>query len=136
MAKKNLNIDMTLGIIIVLIFVGFSYTGLSIFEVMERTVYDAEMRFIHAEKRADNKIALIEIDDKSLTMLGPWPWPRNYIAEMIDIHKGDGVKLIGPYLPFFEKEPTQGLREVKAFREKFNVYPLKNDHAPINDPII
>lgn len=131
MAKKNLNIDMTLGIIIVLIFVGFSYTGLSIFEVMERTVYDAEMRFIHAEKRADNKIALIEIDDKSLTMLGPWPWPRNYIAEMIDILKGDGVKLICPYLPFFEKEPNQGLREVKAFREKFDVYPLKNDHAPI-----
>jgi len=122
---------MALGIIIVLIFVAFSYTGLSIFEVIERTVYDAKMRFVHTEKRVDNKIALIEIDDKSLTRLGPWPWPRNYIAEMIDLLKGNGVKLIGPYLPFFEKEPNRGLWEVKAFREKFDVYPLKKNHAPI-----
>jgi CHASE2 domain-containing sensor protein/signal transduction histidine kinase len=33
---------------------------------------------------ADDKILIIEIDEQSLSLLGDWPWPRSYHAQMID----------------------------------------------------
>ncbi len=128
MIKKILNPDLLVGTIIVLIFIGFSYSGLSIFDALERHIYEMEMRFIQSEKQGSNKIALIDIDDKSLAILGSWPWPRNLIAEMINLLKNNGIKLIGLNIPFFEKEKNQGLAEVKAFRERFKTDPsIKKD---------
>jgi CHASE2 domain-containing sensor protein/signal transduction histidine kinase len=34
---------------------------------------------------ADNKILIIEIDEQSLSLLGDWPWPRSYHAQMINL---------------------------------------------------
>ena len=128
MIKKILNPDLIGGTIIVLIFIGFSCSGLSIFDALERHIYEMEMRLIQSEKQGSNKIALIDIDDKSLAILGSWPWPRNLIAEMINLLKNNGIKLIGLNIPFFEKEKNQGLAEVNAFRERFKADPsIKKD---------
>jgi len=121
MIKKFLNPDVIGGIIIVLIFIGFSYSGLSILDAVERHIYDMEMRFVQSEQQGSNGIALIDIDDKSLAILGSWPWPRNIIAEMINLLTNNGIKLIGLNIPFFEKEKNQGLTELKAFRERFKI---------------
>jgi CHASE2 domain-containing sensor protein/signal transduction histidine kinase len=34
---------------------------------------------------ADDEILIIEIDEQSLSLLGDWPWPRRYHAQMIDL---------------------------------------------------
>ena len=124
MPKRTLNLDLLLGAIIVLIFIGFSHIGPSLFERIERHVYDTELRLAPGEKQGVSKVVLINIDDKSLTRLGSWPWPRHLIAEMIDILKEGGAKLIGLNVPFFEKKANPGLEVLKSFREKFKAYPF------------
>ena len=124
MIKKFLNPDVIGGIIIILISMVFSYSGLPALDAVERHIYNMEMRYTQAAKKGSHKIALIDIDDKSLAVLGSWPWPRNLIAEMINLLKDNGVELIGLNIPFFEKERNQGLHEVKAFQERFKAYPL------------
>jgi serine/threonine-protein kinase len=106
---------------------------LSIFEAMEGYIYDTEMRFTPAENQRDKNIVIIDIDDKSVDRLGPWPWPRHLIAEMITILKRNKTRLIGLDIPLFEKEQNQGLREVKSFKRKFNSHPFaKKDPSMVN----
>jgi len=123
MADKNIKLDMLIGAIITVVFMTLSYIGFPFFEKMERRIYDIGIRFAGADYLSGDKITLIDIDDKSLTDLGPWPWPRHVIAEMIELLNGEGAKLIGLNIPFTEKEINEGLKEVKAFREKYIVYP-------------
>ncbi|MGD8226205.1 MAG: serine/threonine-protein kinase [Desulfobacteraceae bacterium] len=124
MAKRTLNVDLLLGAIIVLIFIGFSYIKPFFFEDIENHIYDSASRFAPAEKQGVSKVVLINIDDKSLTRLGSWPWPRHLIAEMIDILKEGGVKLIGLNIPLFDKQASLGLDVLRSFHEKFKAYPF------------
>lgn len=131
MAKRILNLDLVLGTTIVLIFIGFSHLRPSLFEGMERDVYDAQMRFAPGEKQGVPKVVLINIDDKSLTNLGSWPWPRDLIAQMIDRLKEGEAKLIGLNLPLFEKEANPGLKALKSFHEKLGAYPFGDKDTPL-----
>jgi serine/threonine-protein kinase len=124
MPKRTLNLDLLLGAIIVLIFVGFSIIQPSLFEGIERYVYDTELRFAPGEKQDLFKVVLINIDDKSLTRLGSWPFPRHQIAEVIDILKEGGAKIIGLNIPLFEKQANPGLDVLRSFHEKFKAYPF------------
>ncbi len=124
MAKRTLNVNLLLGAIIVLIFIGFSHIRPFFFEGIEKYVYDSALRFAPGEKQGVSQVVLINIDDKSLTRLGSWPWPRHLIAEMIDILKEGDVKLIGLNIPLFEKQANLGLDVLRSFHEKFKAYPF------------
>ena len=124
MAKRTLNVDLLLGAIIVLIFIGFSHVRPSLFEGLERYIYDSALSFASGEKQGISQVVLINIDDKSLTRLGSWPWPRNLIAEMIDILKDGGVRLVGLNVPLFEKQANPGIEVLRSFHEKFKAYPF------------
>lgn len=86
-------------------------------EGIERIIYSVEMRLDLPRSMGENKIAIVNIDEKSLNQLGPWPWPRSLVAEMIRILKANGAKLIGLDLVFNQKEQNQGLKEVKELYE-------------------
>lgn len=45
-------------------------------------------------QQADKKILIVEIDEQSLSLLGAWPWPRSYHAQMIDILTQAGAEVI------------------------------------------
>jgi serine/threonine-protein kinase len=60
------------------------------------------------------KIAIVKIDENSLNKLGPWPWPRSRIAEMINILKDNGAKLVGLDQLYSKEESSQGLEDIKT----------------------
>lgn len=131
MARKTSNSDLLLVAIIVLVFIGFSFVRPSFFEAFERYLYDTEMRFVQGEDRAVPRIGIIHIDDKSLTSLGSWPWPRHLIAQMIDLLKESGAKVVGINIPFVERESNPALAVVESFKEKLSAYPFSE-----KDPIL
>ena len=69
-------------------------------ENLERDAYDAGVRSSHHD--AGDKIAIIAIDDESISNIGRWPWPRSYLAEMVNALNKGGAKAIG--LPIFLSE--------------------------------
>ena len=133
--KKN-KLDTTAGIIIVIIFVIFSLIGLSFFERIGARLYDVGAGLAGIEYQHADKIAIIDIDEKSLEELGAWPWPRHVIAEMIDLLNENGAKLIGLNILFPEEENNEGLKEIKAFREQYNAYPLTNKDTQLKDWVL
>ncbi len=114
--------DLIIGIVAACLCVFFSFMNFSVFESLERVIYGIEMRLALPQSTGASKIAIVNIDEKSLKQVGPWPWPRHIIAEMITILRNNGAKLIGLDLLFSEKENNQGLHEVrelyKAILEK------------------
>ncbi|MFH1490512.1 MAG: serine/threonine-protein kinase, partial [Pseudomonadota bacterium] len=106
--------DILIGIAVSAIFIFLSFSAFSIFESLERVIYGIEMRLDLPQSQGHSKIAIVNIDEKSLQQLGRWPWPRHLIAEMITILKNNGAKLIGLDLLFSEREQNQGLLAVKA----------------------
>lgn len=48
---------------------------------IEEIVGDSLWR-LGASSRAEQRVVLVDIDEKSLRALGPWPWPRTTMAEL------------------------------------------------------
>jgi eukaryotic-like serine/threonine-protein kinase len=114
MKKAINNRDIFIPIIIVFIFLFFSLKAYGPFEALERFFYNAEMRLDIPTVSLENKIAIVNIDDKSLQQLGPWPWPRHVIADMIRILKNNGARLIGLDLLLPHRSQNEGLKAVRG----------------------
>jgi CHASE2 domain-containing sensor protein len=85
------------------------------------------MRLDLSRNPGANIISIVNIDDKSLKQIGPWPWPRYVLAEMIPILKSNGAKFVVFDLLFSEKEQHQGLREIRASESYPGRGPSPND---------
>jgi len=109
--------DLLITALIAVFSIFLSFRAFPLLEGMERIFYSVEMRLDLPRSMGENKIAIVNIDEKSLNQLGPWPWPRSLVAEMIRILKANGAKLIGLDLVFSQKEQNQGLKEVKGLYE-------------------
>lgn len=132
MAKHRFTLSWVLGIGIVLLFLVFSFFRIPFFETLETLVYDAEMRFTQTGEWGEGQVVLVEIDRKSLEKLGAWPWPRHVIAEMISLLTSRGAKVVGLNLALGEREFNQGLKEVKAFREKFEAFSFSKKDVAVS----
>src|SRR4030042_6945731 len=117
MVKRSLSLNSLVAGLIALAFVGRAYYSPPFLEQVERASYDAVTRLVLPETPIDQRILLIEIDQKSLDKLGSWPWPRDWIARMVHLAKGSGAKVIGLNLPLLDEERNSGLREIRALKE-------------------
>lgn len=50
---------------------------------LDYSLYDNYLQ--NFSQPADDKIIIVEIDEQSLSLLGDWPWPRSYHAQMINL---------------------------------------------------
>ncbi len=95
-----------LGLILIGLFFVGSYNPVpqriedGVFRVLSRLVgsYDYPSR-----------IALLAIDEKSLERLGPWPWPRDRIAGIIDHLRRKQVGTVGLMIPLNEAQTPEKL---------------------------
>ncbi len=55
---------------------------------------------------------IVTIDEKSLSELGRWPWPRTTIAKLVDALKGYGAKAVGFDIVFAEPDDNSSLKTV------------------------
>src|SRR6266545_1772075 len=100
-----------LGVTLVLLFAG----GSQLIQGLERSAYDWGVR---ASSRApSDKVAIIAIDDQSLSNIGRWPWSREVMAKMTDKLAVAKAKLIANTVLFFEPQLDPGLVYVNKLQE-------------------
>src|SRR5229473_2462419 len=100
-----------LGVTLVLLFAG----GSQLIQSLERSAYDWGVR---ASSRApSDKVAVIAIDDQSLSNIGRWPWSREVMAKMTDKLAAAKAKLIANTVLFFEPQLDAGLVYVNKLQE-------------------
>src|SRR3954471_23411020 len=91
-SERRLLVDTsTLGIVLTLFVTFLDFSGL--LAAPERFFYDFRARRCqHYSTRPTTQLVHIDIDDKSLSELGHWPWPRSRLAEIVDELRLAGTK--------------------------------------------
>lgn len=62
---------------------------------VEHTIKDSLLRSV-ADTKPEQRIIVIDIDENSLQSIGPWPWPRSQIAQLLeDLVTDYGARMVG-----------------------------------------
>lgn len=91
-----------------LFFVVLSVTFPSLFNSLDAKWVDGYFK-IQGQKQPGSNIVLATIDEKSLTKLGRWPWPRSTIAKLINAFEKLEVKAAGFDVTFSETSPEDAV---------------------------
>ena len=86
-----------------------------ILQPLEYKVYDSMTRL--RQREAATKVVVLAIDDHSIQQVGSWPWPRSYIAEMVQLLSGHGAHTMGISLLYPTREINPGLNEIENIRK-------------------
>lgn len=124
--KKNA-ILIALGLMLVLLFVGNAahFYRLSFVDRLSAIVYDYRLR-ISMPRTVDDRIVILDIDEKSLKEEGRWPWSRNRLALLMDqLFEHYGVAVVGFDVVFAERDNSSGLHVLQQLGQD----QLKSDAA-------
>lgn len=75
---------------------------------LENELYDTRVRRCQLfRKPPTGALAHVDIDDGALAQVGPWPWSRGLIADIVDELHGAGAKVIVFDVLFAEPKPPE-----------------------------
>ena len=81
---------------------------------LENIAYDARLIFTMPDT-TDERIVIVEIDEKSLAKEGRYPWSRKKMARLVDqLFDQYGVFVVGFDIVFAEPEEVSGLEVIEA----------------------
>lgn len=91
------------------------YKGTDLVDTLERRLYDYAST--QTSRQPSDRIAIIAIDDQSISNIGRWPWPRDVHAELIDKLAAAKAKTVVHTAFFFEPQTDRGLVHIRKIKE-------------------
>lgn len=81
---------------------------------LDEGLRDIYLRFTAATQQED-RLVVIDIDETTLSELGPWPWPRGKVADLVEILlEGYGARAVGLDIVFPEPGDATGDNRLAA----------------------
>jgi adenylate cyclase len=96
------------AMVVALFFLNIHYP--SLLALAELKTFDLRM-YARGTRKPHGEIAIVAIDDKSISELGRWPWPRTVLAQLVEAPKQYKVGVIGFDLVFSERDDVDLERE-------------------------
>lgn len=115
--KHKLNwAALVLGVLVVAVTAAAHSFRLPLLVAAEEAVFDLYQQQSPRAFDPDGPVRVIDIDERALAELGQWPWPRSYLAEMVDRLTQAGAAAIGFDILFAEPDRTspQAIRRAWA----------------------
>lgn len=76
---------------------------------LDDIIYDARLQATMPQT-LDDRVVIVDIDEKSLAELGRWPWGRNKLADLVNtLFQDQQVAMIGFDVVFAEADESSGL---------------------------
>ncbi|HEY1076083.1 MAG TPA: serine/threonine-protein kinase [Fontimonas sp.] len=123
MTSKIWSRDWFAALAFTLLFAGLAFAIFSdSFQSLERYTYDLGVRA--RDRLPSDRIAIVAIDDESIRNLGRWPWPRKQQAQLVDVLRKGGAKVIGNSALFLEGEQNSGAETINALARSLKDSPL------------
>jgi adenylate cyclase len=98
-------------ILAVLHAVGVAPMGL--LQRLDDLIYDTRLRAT-MPATLDERVVIVDIDEKSLSEIGRWPWPRDRMARLVDtLFDDQHIALLGFDTVFAEPDDSSGLRQLQ-----------------------
>ena len=90
---------------------------LDVLQRLDDIIYDARLR-VTMPKTVDERIVIVDIDEKSLAEFGRWPWGRNKLATLVDeLFVKHQVALLGFDVVFAESDESSGLKRLQELAQ-------------------
>ncbi len=84
---------------------------------LDDIVYDARLRAT-MPGTLDDRVVIVDIDEKSLAEVGRWPWSRDHMARLVDtLFEGHGIAVLGFDTVFAEADDSSGLRQLQQLAQ-------------------
>ncbi len=109
--KQNI-VRIVLGLVITLFFIGHAarYYEVPIITQLDHIMYDARLQ-LTMPRGVDERIVILDIDEKSLQEVARWPWPRDIMAGLIEkLFDKYGVAIVAFDVVFAEADHSSGIR--------------------------
>jgi adenylate cyclase len=101
-----------LGLVVVFVFLGDAakYYRLGFVQYIDAKLYDYRLR-LTLPGTTDERIVILDIDEKSLKEDGRWPWGRDKMATLMDkLFEHYGAAVVGFDVVWAEKDTSSGLK--------------------------
>ncbi|MDI1240275.1 MAG: adenylate/guanylate cyclase domain-containing protein [Polaromonas sp.] len=90
---------------------------LDVLQRLDDILYDARLRAT-MPRTLDERIVIVDIDEKSLAEAGRWPWGRNKLAALVDELLGrQQAALLGFDVVFAEADDSSGLKRLQQLAQ-------------------
>ncbi len=90
---------------------------LPLIEEVEDYLYDARLRW-SMPRTIDNRIVILDVDERSIAAEGHWPWQRDKLAELIDILFDEyEVRVLASDMLFAELEESTALQLLRQLKQ-------------------
>lgn len=108
---KDNAIRIGLSLLVLAIFIAHAaqWVRIGFVEQMENIAYDQRLLWT-MPRTLDNRIVIVDIDERSLTAEGRWPWSRNKVAGLVeDLFEKYETALVAFDIVFAEPDDSSGL---------------------------
>ena len=109
-----------LGLVILLVLLGHSARIYQIpfINHMDALIYDVKVR-LTMPQGIDERVVILDIDEKSLAEQGRWPWGRDKLATLMNkLSDQYGLKLVGFGVVFAEPDDSSGVKSLDSLEKK------------------
>jgi adenylate cyclase len=90
---------------------------LGVLQRLDDVIYDARLRAT-MPKTLDDRIVIVDLDEKSLAEVGRWPWGRNRMAELVDeLFDRQKALVLGFDIVFAEPDESSGLKRLRQLAQ-------------------
>lgn len=87
---------------------------LGIVSRLDDIIYDVRLTAT-MQRTLDDRIVIVDIDEKSLAEVGRWPWGRNKMAKLFDqLFDQQKIALLGIDVVFAEPDESSGLKQLQS----------------------
>ncbi len=120
MDLKKHSLRIVLGLVITLVFLGHAAKiyEFTFFHQLDAIIYDARLR-LTMPHTPDDRIVIVDVNEKSLAEEGRWPWRRDHLAVMVDkLFDRYGAAVAGFDVVFAEKDESSGLTVLQDLSQK------------------
>lgn len=90
---------------------------IGVLQRLDDIIYDARLRAT-MPRTMDERIVIVDLDEKSLAEVGRWPWGRNRMAELVDeLFERQKIALAGFDVVFAEPDQSSGLKRLQQLAQ-------------------
>lgn len=113
LSKHGPRIAVTLLPLIFAILHAVGVLNLGVLQRLDDIIYDTRLRAT-TPGTLDDRVVIVDIDEKSLAEVGRWPWSRNHMARLVDtLFDDQRIALLGFDTVFAESDDSSGLRQLQ-----------------------
>ena len=113
LSRHGARMAVTLIPLILAVFHAVGVAPMGVLQRLDHIIYDARLRATMPATR-DDRVVIVDIDEKSLAAVGRWPWSRDKVAQLVDtLFDQQGIALLGFDTVFAEPDDSSGLAQLQ-----------------------